>query len=86
MKVWIEKTIIKHKLDKQGAEYGLGKVLISPTKDKRGADSYSKMREVQEGDIVIHLTDNKVISGVSSVKQIPIARNEIVEHLIEDNE
>lgn len=68
MKVWIEKTIIKHKLDKPGAEYGLGKVLISPTKDKRGADSYSKMREVQEGDIVIHLTDNREISGVSSVK------------------
>jgi len=34
MKVWIEKTIIKHKLDKPGAEYGLGKVLISPTRDK----------------------------------------------------
>jgi len=68
MKVWIEKTIIKNKLDEPGAEYGLGKVLISPTKDKRGYDSYSKMREVEEGDIVIHLTDNKEISGVSSVK------------------
>lgn len=68
MKVWIEKTIIKHKIDKPGAEYGLGKALISPIKDKRGSDSYSNMRDVNKGDYVIHLTDNKEISGVSIAK------------------
>tara|TARA_B110000046_G_C12741701_1_gene292896 strand:+ start:219 stop:629 length:411 start_codon:yes stop_codon:yes gene_type:complete len=58
MKVWIEKTIVKGRKDRLEGDLKLGKALWSPTKDKRGADIYSSMRDVSEGDIVLHLTDN----------------------------
>jgi hypothetical protein len=65
MKVWIEKSIVKGRKDRLEGDLSLGKSLWSPTKDKRGADIYSSMRDVQKGDIVLHLTDNKAIIGVS---------------------
>jgi len=64
-RVWIEKTIVKNKINEPGAEYGLGNALISPERAKRGADLYSTMREVRKNDIVIHLIDNNEISGIS---------------------
>jgi len=47
-RVWIEKTIVKNKINEPGAEYGLGNALISPERAKRGADLYSTMREVRK--------------------------------------
>ena len=67
MKVWIEKTIVKGRKDRLEGNLKLGKALWSPTKDKRGADIYSSMRDVSKGDIVLHLTDNKGISAISKV-------------------
>ena len=67
MKVWIEKTIVKGRKDRLDGELKLGKALWSPTKDKRGADIYSSMRDVRKGDIVLHLTDNKAFTSVSKV-------------------
>jgi hypothetical protein len=69
MKVWIEKTIVKGRQDRLEGDLKLGKALWSPTKDKRGADIYSSMRDVSEGDIVLHLTDNKGISAISKVSK-----------------
>ena len=69
MKVWIEKTIVKGRKDRLDGDLMLGKALWSPTKNKGGADIYSSMRDVQKGDIVLHLTDNKAITGVSKVQQ-----------------
>lgn len=62
---WIEKTIVSGRPDREQGPHRLGAALWSPQKDKRGADIYKNMREVTPGDVVIHLTDNRHISGVS---------------------
>ena len=67
--VWIEKSITKNRIDRQEGPLKLGSALWSPTKDKRGGDIYSEMRMVKPGDVVLHLTDNKGIQGVSIVKR-----------------
>jgi hypothetical protein len=65
MKVWIEKTIVKGRPDRKNGNLRLGSALWSPIQDKRGADIYKSMREVEPGDVILHLTDNKAITGVS---------------------
>jgi len=72
---WIEKTIVKGRLDREKGERALGRTLWSPLKDKRGADIYKNMRHVQKGDLVLHLIDNKEISGISIVKKGAIETN-----------
>jgi len=68
MNFWIEKTIVKGRQDREQGERALGKAIWSPRKDKRGADIYKNMRLVNSGDIIIHLIDNKYISGISIAK------------------
>ena len=75
MRVWIEKTIVKGRLDRQEGELELGKVLWSPTRAKGGADIYSSMRDLKENDIVLHLIDNNEIVGVSKVNKTYYERN-----------
>jgi MoxR-like ATPase len=41
--------------------------LWSPQKGEDGRDVYRSMREIQPGDVVLHLTDNEAITGVSRV-------------------
>ncbi|MBN3519115.1 DUF3578 domain-containing protein [Algoriphagus lutimaris] len=65
MNIWIEKTIVKDRPDRTKGDRSLGKALWSPTKDKRGADIYKNMRLVREGDIILHLVDNKAFIGQS---------------------
>ena len=67
-RVWIEKTLVHGRPDRETGERSLGKVLWSPQKDKRGADIYKNMRKIKNGDIVLHLIDNKEFAGVSIVK------------------
>ncbi len=62
---WIEKTIVKGRMDRQSGERALGRALWSPRKDRRGADIYKNMRQVKAGDVVFHLIDNKEIVGTS---------------------
>jgi hypothetical protein len=64
-RVWIEKTLVKGRSDREQGEHRLGVALWSPQKAKNGADIYKDMRAVREGDIVLHLTDNRQFSGVS---------------------
>ena len=68
MNYWIEKTLAKGRPDRQEGNRSLGKALWSPQKDKRGADIYKNMREVEIGDVIIHLIDNTKIVGVSIAK------------------
>jgi hypothetical protein len=68
MKYWIEKTLVNGRKDRLEGDRALGKALWSPQKDKRGADIYKSMREVEIGDVIIHLVDNSKISGVSIVE------------------
>lgn len=63
--IWIEKTIVKGRPDRNEGDHRLGSALWSPQKSKSGGDIYSNMRAVKPGDIVLHLTDNESFSGVS---------------------
>lgn len=65
---WIEKTLVKGRQDRMVGDHALGKALWSPQRDKRGADTYKNMRNVEIKDVVIHLIDNSKISGISVVK------------------
>lgn len=69
MNFWIEKTIVKGRPDREFGDRALGNALWSPRKDKRGADIYKNMRLIKKGDIILHLIDNKEISGVSIVNK-----------------
>ena len=68
MQVWIEKSKVKERKERIEGKLKLGNVLWTPSKDKGGADRYSLMREIQEGDIILHLIDNSSIVGVSVAK------------------
>ena len=63
--IWIEKTLVKGRIHRQQGEHRLGAALWSPQKAKNGADIYKDMRAVREGDVVLHLIDNKHFAGVS---------------------
>jgi hypothetical protein len=65
---WIEKTLVSGREDRELGEHQLGRALWSPQRSKNGGDIYSSMRDVQPGDVVFHLTNNKAISGVSLVE------------------
>lgn len=64
-RVWVEKTITQGRPDRLEGEYALGRMLWSPQRDKRGRDIYRSMRDVQPGDIILHLTDNQAFTAVS---------------------
>jgi hypothetical protein len=64
---WIEKTLVRGRADRERGEHRLGAALWSPQRARNGADIYSNMREVREGDVVLHLIDNKEFAGLSKV-------------------
>lgn len=63
--IWIEKTLVKGRDDRESGEHALGKAIWSPQKSKSGGDIYANMRSVKAGDIVLHLTDNMGFTGIS---------------------
>ncbi len=67
--IWIEKTLVRGRPDREGGENALGKALWSPQKSKSGGDIYSSMRKVKPGDLVLHLTDNEAFTGISLAKE-----------------
>ena len=67
MRVFVEKCNVKGRQDRIEGDYKLGKAIWSPSQGKKGADIYKLMREVIPGDLIIHLTDNKGIRGISEV-------------------
>lgn len=64
---WIEKTIIRGRPDRQEGPYRLGEALWSPQRSSSGSDIYANMRDLSPGDVVLHLTNNKAVCGVSIV-------------------
>jgi hypothetical protein len=66
---WVEKTIVKGRLDRQEGPHKVGSALWSPQKSADRRDIYSSMREVAPDDVVFHLTDNSAITGVSFVAE-----------------
>lgn len=65
--VWIEKTIVKGRKDRTNGERALGKALWSPRTGSDGRNTYSNMLLVKAGDLILHLVDNSIISGLSIV-------------------
>ena len=65
--VWVEKTITDGRPDRLSGPEALGKALWSPMRGSTGKDVYRNMRIAQPRDIVLLLTDNAAISGVSIV-------------------
>jgi hypothetical protein len=64
-RVWVEKTITRGRPDREVGEFRLGSALWSPKTARGGADVYRFMRDVQPGDWILHLTDNRGFSHVS---------------------
>lgn len=64
-KVWVEKTNVTNRIDRQAGEFAVGRALWSPKTAKGGRDYYWAMREVRPGDIILHLTDKEAITGYS---------------------
>ena len=69
VRVWLEKVYVRGKKHKEEGDYALGKVMLSPQKDRRGADIYRNMRLTKRGDLVLHLIDNEAIVGISKVAE-----------------
>jgi 5-methylcytosine-specific restriction protein B len=65
--IWIEKTIVKGRKDRAEGERALGKALWSPKTGSDGRNTYKNMPLVKAGDLVLHLVDNSIISGLSIV-------------------
>jgi hypothetical protein len=62
---WVEKTIVEGRPDRISGAHSLGKMLWSPQRDSADGDTYRLMRYVEAGDVVVHLIDNREISGFS---------------------
>jgi hypothetical protein len=69
-KYWVEKTIVKGRPDREAGELAFGKVLWSPQVDSGNKKIYESMKRVNAGDVIIHLTDNEAITGVSFAQEI----------------
>ena len=65
---WVEKCRVRGRSDRASGPHALGLALWSPQKGEDGRDVYRSMREVNRGDIILHLTDNEAITGVSKVE------------------
>lgn len=65
--VWVEKTLVQDRPDRQEGPDRLGVALWSPQRNSDGRDTYANMRDVKFGDIIMHLTDNEAITGISLV-------------------
>ena len=64
---WIEKTLVTGRPDREKGPHRLGASLWSPQRSKNDRDVYANMRKVNSGDIILHFTDNRAISGISLV-------------------
>jgi hypothetical protein len=65
--VWVEKVLVQDRPDRLEGPDRLGVALWSPQRAVDGRDIYANMREVKPGDLVLHLTDNDAITGLSVV-------------------
>ncbi len=65
--IWVEKTLVQDRTDRLEGPDRLGAALWSPQRAAGGRDIYASMREVKLGDLVLHLTDNDAITGLSVV-------------------
>lgn len=65
VRYWVEKCNVKGIPERLSGPDSLGKALWSPQVASDGSKRYQSMTEVKRGDIILHLTDNEAITGVS---------------------
>lgn len=66
-RVWLEKAYVRDQLHRQAGPFSIGQGLISPRRGGNGSDIYRAMRELKEGDRVLHLIDSRAVVGTSEV-------------------
>lgn len=74
MKIWIEKTKVKGNKERDRSGFRYGESIFSPAFGSDGRDSYKNMRNVDDGNIILHFIDNSEFDAVSIV-------NSKLEHL-----
>ncbi|MFV2091386.1 MAG: hypothetical protein ACC642_12060, partial [Pseudomonadales bacterium] len=62
---WVEKSDVQGRPDRQTGEHRLGTALWSRRQSSPDDNTAAFMREVEEGDVIFHFTDNTGITGVS---------------------
>ena len=67
MRVWIEKTKVKNNRERKTSGFNYGECIFSPEYGSDGRDTYRNMRDVQQGDMILHFIDNQCIDAVSVV-------------------
>ena len=72
--VWIEFTKSKNKPDQDG--WRLGECAWSPERDRKGNDRYSSMRDVEEGDLVVHVSDREIKGWSRAPEPVKTSREE----------
>jgi 5-methylcytosine-specific restriction protein B len=65
VRYWVEKTQVSGHRDREQGGLAFGRALWSPQEDNRGGDAYRFMRDVAEGDVVLHLEDRAAITAFS---------------------
>jgi hypothetical protein len=63
--VYVEKAVVTGTPFRDRPDLALGAALISPQANAAGADIYHLMREVEPGDVILHLVNNSEIKGFS---------------------
>ena len=64
---WVEICDVVNRSDRQDGRHALGKALWCPRHDDDGIDASGVMRDLEDGDVIFHFTDNEGITGVSLV-------------------
>jgi 5-methylcytosine-specific restriction protein B len=65
LRYWVEKTQVAGRPDRAQGSLAFGQALWSPQEDNRGGDTYRFMRDVADGDVVLHLQDHEAITAFS---------------------
>ena len=68
---WVVRGSISKRVERQSMEYAVGRALWAPQLDQGGKDIYHQTREVQTGDICLHMSDPGAVAGISRVAGPP---------------
>jgi len=64
---WVEICDVVNRPDRQHGRHALGEALWSPRRSSGAGGAGAVMRELEDGDVIFHFTDNEGITGASLV-------------------
>ena len=68
---WVVRGSISKRVERQNMDYAVGRALWAPQRDRGGKDIYHHTREVQTGDICLHMSGPGAVAGISRVAGPP---------------